>query len=226
MAFKARSQDKFPSPAPETGLLISKATKAKRQATVYDAVAGENYNSISYTRSHSLGRISAAGFIPDLPIIAASRDNASSSSVSVPPEAVLFRRKNAPVRFEESDFYFASESLPSQALPDSDLLKALHCYASDFYSHATVDGGRGDWRSMDETALLAMGVLMEEVCRETLGESGDMVFTEGELSEKFTNRNSIRREGQSAISTSEAAIRSGRTRTGKRRRLDVEAPTN
>ena len=89
------------------------------------------------------------------------------------------------MRYEESDFYFANESLPPQALPDSDLLKALHCYASDFYSRSTVDGGKGDWRSMDETALLALGVLMEEVCRETLGEKGDMVFTE---CEKYPHR--------------------------------------
>jgi hypothetical protein len=171
------------------------------------------------TRSHCPGRISAAGFIPDIPVIATSRDTASSSSTAVPPEAVLFRRKNAPMRFEESDFFFASDSLPSQALPDSDLLKALHCYTSDFYSRATADGGRGDWRSMDETALLALGILMEEVCRETLGETGDMVFTEGELRDEHSHRSSFRGEGQSAISTSEAAVRSGRSRTGKRRRL-------
>jgi hypothetical protein len=176
-------------------------------------------------RSYCLGRISAAGFIPDLPVIAVTRDTASSSSAAVSPEAVLFRRKNAPIRFEESDFYFANELLPSRALPDSDLLKALHCYTSDFYSRATADKGRGEWRSMDETALLALGILMEEVCRETLGETGDMVFTEGELREEYSHGNSFR-EGQSAVSASEAAVRSGRTRTGKRRRLDVETTTN
>lgn len=125
------------------------------------------------------------------------------------------------MRYEEADFYFASQLLPSGALPDSDLLKALHCYASDFYSRTTADGGKGDWRSMDETALLALGVLMEEVCRKTLGETGDMVFTEGELGEKHPHGNLFRGEGQSAVSTSEAAARSGRT--GKRRRLDVDA---
>jgi hypothetical protein len=123
------------------------------------------------------------------------------------------------MRYEESDFYFASDSLPSQSLPDSGLLKALHCYTSDFYSRATADGGRGDWRSMDETALLAMGILMEEVCRETLGDTGDIVFTEGTPQDGD-------RDGQSAITTSKAAMRSGRTRTRKRRRLDVEALSN
>jgi hypothetical protein len=33
---------------------------------------------------------------------------------------------------------------------------------------------------MDETALLALGILMEEVAVQSLGESGDLVFTEGE----------------------------------------------
>jgi hypothetical protein len=130
------------------------------------------------------------------------------------------------MRYEESDFYFASDALPSQALPDSDLLKALHCYTSDFYSRAIVDGGRGDWRSMDETSLLAMGILMEEVCRETLGATGDMVFTEGELRDGYSHRHLFRGEGQSAVSSSLAAVRSGRTRTGKRRRRDKDAPSN
>jgi hypothetical protein len=79
---------------------------------------------------------------------------------------------------------------------------------------------------MDETALLAMGILMEEVCRETLGVTGDLVFTEGELRNEYSHRNLFRAEEQSAVSASSAAVRSGRTRSGKRRRLDVEAPSN
>lgn len=227
MTSKARTQNKFLSPAPGTEPLISEAAKTKRQATVYDAVAGETSQSIPRKFAHICpGRISAAGFIPDRPVIAASRDTASSSSIAEPPEAVLFRRKNAPMRYEESDFYFASDSLQTHALPDSDLLKALHCYTSDFYSRATADGGRGDWRSMDETSLLAMGILMEEVCRESLGATGDMVFTEGELRNKHSHRSLFRGEGQSAVSSSLAAVRSGRTRTGKRRRQDVEDSSN
>lgn len=93
---------------------------------------------------------------------------------------MLFRRKRAPERYEESDCYFANESLPLGHLPESDLLKALHCYASDFYSRATPSDCRHDWRSMDETALLAFGILMEEMCRKELGENGDLVFVEGE----------------------------------------------
>lgn len=32
---------------------------------------------------------------------------------------------------------------------------------------------------MDETALLALGILLEETGREVLGRRGDLVFTEG-----------------------------------------------
>jgi len=96
----------------------------------------------------------------------------------MPPEAVLFRRKNAPARFAEDDLYFANERRPGINLPDSDLLKALHCYTSGFYSRGTTGAGVGDWKSLDETALIALGVLIEEFS--CLSKTGDMVFTEGE----------------------------------------------
>ena len=97
----------------------------------------------------------------------------------MPPENILFRRKNAPVRYAEADFYFANERQSTQGLPDSDLLKALHSYTSDFYARAVPDG-RKDWKSLDETALLAFGILMEEASREALGATGDLAITEGE----------------------------------------------
>jgi hypothetical protein len=65
-------------------------------------------------------------------------------------------------------------------LPDSDLLKAIHAYTSDFYRSATDDQGRIDSRSLDETALIAVGILLEEAVREAMGENGDMVFVEPE----------------------------------------------
>lgn len=166
------------------------------------------------------GRISSAGFISDQPTFASNRDTASSSLHPEPPESVLFRRRAAPIRYEEVDPYFANEELPAGALPESDLLKALHCYSSDFYSRATPGGGTTDWRSMDETALLAMGILMEEVCREALGETGDLVFTEGEVRDDEEKREMKR--GESVIKTSEAKAKSGLARRGKRRKLDSE----
>jgi hypothetical protein len=55
MTSKARTQNKFLSPTPATERLISEAAKAKRQATVYDAVAGETsrsmlHNSLTLSR--------------------------------------------------------------------------------------------------------------------------------------------------------------------------------
>lgn len=115
------------------------------------------------------------------------RDTAITSKQAIPPEEVLFRRKGAPIRFEENDFYFANERLPEdQKLPDSDLLKHLHSYTSDFYRKGTSTGGKKDWKSMDETALLALGILLEEAAAEHLGESGHLAFVEDECEDSIT----------------------------------------
>lgn len=67
------------------------------------------------------------------------------------------------------------------------MLKAVHGYASHFYealgqrldSNERRTARRVDERSMDETALLAFGILLEEAARASLGRDGDLVFTEG-----------------------------------------------
>lgn len=135
-----------------------------RETTVYDAVAG---------------RACYRGLIRKPPLIASTRDTASSSTVRIPPEEVLFRSRGAPQRYEETDFYWANEKLPLQGaeLPDSDLLKAVHAYASNFYGRK---GGKADFRSLDETALMAVGVLLEEWADDLLGNGGEGVFVEGE----------------------------------------------
>jgi len=135
----------------------------RKQATLYDAVAG---------------RIGYEGFLgEDAP--SKYRDTVSRSNVPIPPEEVLFRRKGAPIRYEEDDIYPADRHLgPQQRLPDSDLLKTVHAYASDFYANATSDGGKRDFKSLDETALLAMGILLEEAAAEALGKTGDLALVE------------------------------------------------
>ncbi|KAL8773217.1 MAG: hypothetical protein Q9209_001893 [Squamulea sp. 1 TL-2023] len=134
------------------------------QITVYDAVAG---------------RISTHGFIPAIPQASKNRDTTSTHHLPVPPEEVLFRRRHAPERYEEDDVYFAHENLKdSQELPDSDLLKTIHTYAADFYGKALGKEGDVDFKSMDETALMCAGVLLEEYVQSILGETGDMVFVE------------------------------------------------
>ncbi|KAK2882445.1 hypothetical protein FQN49_000337 [Arthroderma sp. PD_2] len=154
-----------------------------RHASVYDAVAGRISTDKSYNKSSS---------------VANNYHGTSSTRIfpAVPPEEVLFRRQNAPIRYMENDFYFANENIPDdQPLPDSDLLKAIHAYTSDLYGNGTVDRGQSAWRSMDETALIALGFLLEEVATEALEETGDMVFVEGEVacdSESVVEASSVR----------------------------------
>ncbi|KLJ06144.1 hypothetical protein EMPG_10438 [Blastomyces silverae] len=200
---QAKSPDELP---PRIGI--------RRQANVYDAVAG---------------RVSSSGFRPQTLL---HRNSApTASSVPVTPEEVLFRRVNAPVRYAENDFYFADERLPSsQRLPDSDMLKAIHTYASDFYANATLDQGHADWQSMDETALIALGILLEEAAHESLGETGDMVFVEGEEitdPEELPTRSPSTSRGRKRITVGSSSAISGeefarprRTRTKRRRRAD------
>jgi hypothetical protein len=109
-------------------------------------------------------------------------------SYKLAPDDVLFRRKDAPERYAEHDIYRAHEwDLPNSGrgiLPQSDLLKAIHEYSSEFYGtlnrHQGIsESGRNlDEGSMDETALLAFGILLEEAGREVLGRRGHLVFTE------------------------------------------------
>ncbi|KAI3342501.1 hypothetical protein F4824DRAFT_446456 [Ustulina deusta] len=153
----------------------------RRQASVYDAVAGRVTTTrpiVSYNSQRSRVKHHKRN-APD------SRRNPILS-----PEEALFRRSGAPVRYAEKDIYQAHEGLPDggrNILPDSDMLKSIHSYASHFYGDlpaikqviGTETGEGVSERSMDETALLAFGILLEEASREALGKRGDLVFTEG-----------------------------------------------
>ncbi|KAI4116843.1 MAG: hypothetical protein LQ345_002813 [Seirophora villosa] len=141
---------------------------SRRQVTLYDAAAG---------------RISTTGFITSSPEPSSHRDTTRTSYLPLPPEEVLFRRRNAPERYEEDDTYFAHENLDprTRPLPDSDLLKAVHAYASDFYGAVLgkQEEGMVSFGSMDETALMAVGVLLEEAVGRLVEGTGDLVFVEG-----------------------------------------------
>ncbi|KAL4886916.1 hypothetical protein BJY04DRAFT_43602 [Aspergillus karnatakaensis] len=142
------------------------ARQRRRRANLFDAVAG---------------RVNAHGFIPTTPYGSKYRDTQSSSSRPIPPEEVLFRRKDMPVRYEETDKYFAHESLPTdRPLPPSELLESIHAYTADFYDQGVRGEGRANHYSMDGSALLFMGILMEEMAKESLGDTGDLVLVEGE----------------------------------------------
>lgn len=147
-------------------------------------------------KNKNLGRVSL--HFPKGSATSGSRKNSSGqhqlADSVLAPEEVLFSRKNAPQRYAEKDIYFAHQDLPDggrDVLPDSDLVKAMHGYASNFYDALgqrhdryggmmmTTTTSRVDEKSMDETALLAFGILLEEAARDSLGKNGDVVFTEG-----------------------------------------------
>jgi hypothetical protein len=95
------------------------------------------------------------------------------------PDEVLFKQSNAPPRYEETDYYQAHTRLPAgQQLPSGDLLSAIHAYISKLYSRTGDEDEPETWKCMDETALIAMGILLEETAREALGDTGDFAFLE------------------------------------------------
>ncbi|PNY25796.1 Uncharacterized protein TCAP_04272, partial [Tolypocladium capitatum] len=152
----------------------------RRLATVFDAVAGR-------VARHQALRDEMTRQKPH-PTEQARVIKHSTRHTPAAPDEVLFRRRDAPQRFAEHDVYSAHErDLPRGgrgALPESDLLKAIHAYSSRFYGaldrdRPHLDRHGVDERSMDDTALLAFGILLEEAGREVLGRRGDLVFTEG-----------------------------------------------
>ncbi|KFY26975.1 hypothetical protein V493_03758 [Pseudogymnoascus sp. VKM F-4281 (FW-2241)] len=181
MASKPRTQSAFlapPADSPQDPPQPQPTLPPRRQATLYDAIAGRSTQN-GLTRT--------------------------PTSHAIAPETVLFQRAAAPDRHVETDTYFASDNAAGH-LPDSDLLKALHVYAADFYAAEREAGA--DYRSLDETALLALGVLMEEMCCDQLGNGGDLVFTEGEV------------DGQGIGRARSNSRRVGRE--GKRRKIERE----
>jgi hypothetical protein len=105
--------------------------------------------------------------------------DAKASRQPLRPDEVLFKQNNAPIRYEETDYYFAHENLPEeQQLPTGEMLSALHAYIAKLYSRTEGLEMEKVWKCMDETALIAFGILMEETVREELGETGDLAFTE------------------------------------------------
>ncbi|KAI2620316.1 hypothetical protein GGS26DRAFT_309871 [Hypomontagnella submonticulosa] len=173
--------------------------RRKRDANVYDAVAGRVTTTLPLD--------DGSGSEAPSHHFRTSRDRHRDPTLA--PEEVLFRRIGAPVRFAEKDIYQAHEALRDGGrgvLPDSDMLKAIHSYASHFYTALARRGGGSssnsvavgrniDERSMDETALLALGILVEEAGREALGRSGDLVFTEG-VAQQQIERNGEEEEPQ------------------------------
>ncbi|KAM6486587.1 hypothetical protein HDV62DRAFT_386642 [Trichoderma sp. SZMC 28011] len=170
-------------PQPSQG---SRRQGQRMLATVYDAVAGRvTYDGVLRDEGQD-----QRNFRPGIVDQRSARDG-----FKLAPDDVLFRRKDAPERYAEHDIYRAHDwELPNGGqgvLPQSDLLKAIHEYSSEFYgalnrNQRVFENGRNlDERSMDETALLALGILLEEAGREVLGRRGHLVFTEGSTQDNY-----------------------------------------
>lgn len=82
------------------------------------------------------------------------------------------------------------------------MLKAIHNYSGHFFSALAAADPQPDRRarrphrsiderSMDETALLAFGILLEEAGRGLLGKRGDLVLTEGVEAEPTAQGNPL-----------------------------------
>ncbi|KAI4618404.1 hypothetical protein J4E80_005002 [Alternaria sp. BMP 0032] len=144
-------------------LKIKRTKFRKRRSTVYDAVKR---------------RVARTGLIHNISDPKASRK-------PLRPDEVLFKRKNAPIRYEEDDYYPAHNKLPpDQKLPSGDLATAMKAYVERLwlktgrrrrFSRKLM---RRTWRGLNETALIALCILMEETARDALGETGDLAFTE------------------------------------------------
>ena len=131
-----------------------------RRASVYDVVAG---------------RLGPNGFLT-------SEQLQSSNLLPSGPEEYLLRRTTIPAGLLNESVAVSDQTLSSSrnALPQADSFNAIHAYVSDFYYARGNDRAKLDYRSLDETALIAMGILLEEAVRESLGDNGDMVFVEPE----------------------------------------------
>lgn len=155
-----KPQTKRPRPrsAPATSprrrsLNTSPAEPSKLRVNLYDAVAG---------------RVGYEGLLLD------------RAGQPLPPDQVLYNRAGAPIRYAETDPYFAHRHLPTDhRLPESDMLKAIHAYASDFYASGALGDCRADFKSLDETALIALGILLEEAAAQSFEQTGDLAFVEG-----------------------------------------------
>ena len=73
---------------------------------------------------------------------------------------------------------------------------------------------------MDGSALLALGILVEEAVREELGKNGDLVFVEGEDggNEVETVMKERRRHDQSTAEGSKMGSQAGDSRRRRKRR--------
>jgi hypothetical protein len=103
-----------------------------------------------------------------------STDGVEITKPFSPAEYYFVRKRVKTGNPDEDDRLYWRPEVDKHKLPPSDLLWGIHQRASEFYT----ENGKGQFKFMDETALLAMGVLLEETMRGSLGETGHLAFLE------------------------------------------------
>lgn len=86
---------------------------------------------------------------------------------------------------EDFDDWIDDESPDHVHLPESDILEAVQSYAGHFYANTGDNRRTEHFSSMNGSALIAMGILLEELGNELLGETGDMVLVEREDGDNY-----------------------------------------
>ena len=143
--------------------------------------------------------------------------------MAVSPEEVLFRSIKAPTSSQNDALYDWTASLQENELPDSDLLKALHAYSSDFYEHTFGEDAEVSYQSMDESAILALGILLEEACNATLSNGGDLALVEIDEEESVRDDSETGTEGDDeVIEESEKEVIESRLMKDIKRKVEIE----
>ncbi|EMD85131.1 hypothetical protein COCC4DRAFT_66626 [Bipolaris maydis ATCC 48331] len=145
-------------PSQKVSTAASGKKPRKRRANVYDSVAG------NVTQAGLIGHVTGP----------------KAAKKRLRPDEVLFKRKNAPIRYEEDDYYPAHNRLSAHQLPRGELSTSIHAYITHMYAQVDARGRNIRWRHLDGTVLLALGILLEETARSVIGETGDLAFTEAD----------------------------------------------
>jgi hypothetical protein len=146
------------------------------------------------------GRVGRKGFHKN---VRASkfRDTASTTKTFITPMEHLFKR---PVHWNnkvKGEPYLLADKLPADnptdqqmkyaknKFPDNDLLTAMHAYAADKYILGHEPGRKNrNFVSFNESALLAFGILIEELSRSAVGPTGDVSMLRPSVPEAEENR--------------------------------------
>ena len=130
-------------------------------------------------------------FIRSKDFIPSTRDTTSSSHINLPPGEALFRSSGAPTHYIESGIYDQEHTLTKdEILPAPDLLKAIHSYSADFYAKTADAQADLSYQSLDGSALLALGILLEESCNVMLGGTGDLALLEEKIADEVSKDSS------------------------------------